>query len=51
MGREMVTVSLRLPVGVHRALRQLAQEEDRSLNGEILHAIRVHLNKRRRRPR
>jgi hypothetical protein len=44
-------INLRLPRWMHEELRQLAQNEDRSVNGQILHAIREHLNKRRRRAR
>ncbi len=39
------SVSIRFPVELLEALRQLARHHDRSLNGEVLTAIREHLKK------
>jgi|GraSoi2013_100cm_1033763.scaffolds.fasta_scaffold40760_3 hypothetical protein len=40
--------SVRFPLDVLEAIRQLAQEEDRSLNGEIIQAVREYIAKRRK---
>jgi len=40
--------SVRFPLYVLEAIRQLAQEEDRSLNGEIIQAVREYIAKRRK---
>src|SRR5947209_16378723 len=41
-------ITLALPPDVIEALRPLAQEEDRSLNGEIVQAVREYIAKRRK---
>jgi hypothetical protein len=47
---EYVTVNVRLPEDIHRELTALAAEEDRSLNGEIVYAVRQYIAARRRPP-
>jgi predicted transcriptional regulator len=39
------SVSIRIPVDVLEELHQVAKQHDRSLNGEVLTAIRDHLKK------
>jgi hypothetical protein len=38
----MKQISLRLPDDVHAALKELAQREQRSLHGQIVHILRRH---------
>ena len=40
--------SVRFPPDVLEAIRQLAGQEDRSLNGEIVQAVREYIAKRRK---
>jgi hypothetical protein len=42
-------MNLRLPRWMHDELRELAAAEDRSTNAEVVHAIRDHLKRQRRR--
>lgn len=47
--RKSVTVNVRFPDHVHQQLSALAEEDDRSLNGEIVHAVRQFIAQRQRR--
>ncbi len=40
---ETVKLQLRLPVDVHRAVADLAEREDRSINGQIVYLLRQAL--------
>jgi len=40
----MKTSSLRIPDSLHKAIKQMAEHNHRSLNGEILRAIEFYLN-------
>jgi predicted transcriptional regulator len=42
------SVSIRIPVDVLEELHRVAKQHDRSLNGEVLSAIRDHLKKSRK---
>lgn len=44
-----MTVNVRFPNDVHAELSALADQDDRSLNGEIVHAIRQFIAARRQR--
>lgn len=44
---DFVTVNVRLPGDIHAELVSLADEDDRSLNGEIVHAVRQFIAARR----
>ena len=41
--KDVVALTVRLPVELHAALAALAQQHDRSLHGEILTAIRAYV--------
>jgi hypothetical protein len=49
MDKQEKRFSVRFPLDVLEAIRKLAQEEDRSLNGEIVQAVREYIAKRRER--
>jgi hypothetical protein len=40
--------SVRFPLDVLEAIRKLAQEENRSLNGEIVQAVQEYIAKRKK---
>ena len=44
--REAIRITLRIPADVAAGMKQSAQENDRSLNGEIVRALREYLAKR-----
>lgn len=46
--RKTVVLNVRLPAEIHEELSALSSEEDRSLNGQIVHALRQWLAARRR---
>jgi len=46
--KKEVKITVRFPPDVIEVLRPLAQEEDRSLNGEIVQAVREYIAKRRK---
>lgn len=48
---EEVKITLRMPADVAAGMKQSAQENDRSLNGEIVRALREYLAKRAREKR
>ena len=50
MNRALKRVTVRFPPDVLEALRALAKQEDRSLNGEIVQAVREYLKRRKVRP-
>jgi hypothetical protein len=39
----LVAINVRLPVAVHAALVRLAREDDRSLNKQIVYALRLYV--------
>jgi hypothetical protein len=43
-----VKITLRMPADVAAGMKQSAQENDRSLNGEIVRALREYLARRKR---
>lgn len=45
---EEVKITLRMPANVAAGMKQSAQENDRSLNGEIVRALRDYLAKQKR---
>jgi hypothetical protein len=45
-----IKITLRLPADVAERMKRAAQENDRSLNGEIVRALREYLAKRKRGP-
>jgi predicted transcriptional regulator len=47
MERKSVTVNVRFPNDLHQEIAALAEAEDRSLNGEIVHAVRQYVAGRR----
>ena len=45
-GKPAITnITIRLPSAIAEALRRLAKQHDRSLNGEIVRALREYANK------
>lgn len=42
-----MTVNVRFPDDLHRELVAMAEQDDRSLNGEIVHAVRQFIASRR----
>lgn len=48
MAKPVVQYLLRLPPELHEALRQAAEEEDRSLHSLIVHILRQWVNQRTR---
>ncbi len=44
--QEEVKITLRMPAEVAEGMKQSAHENDRSLNGEIVRALREYLAKR-----
>jgi len=48
---EEVRITLRMPVEVAKGMKQSAQANDRSLNGEIVRALREYLAKQAQRKR
>ncbi len=46
--QEDTRITLRLPADVAEGMKQSAHENDRSLNGEIVRALREYLAKRKR---
>ena len=43
-----IKITVRFPADLIEALRPLAQQEDRSLNGEIVQAVREYLKRKQR---
>lgn len=43
-----VRITLRMPADVAKGMKQSAQENDRSFNGEIVRALREYLAKQKR---
>jgi hypothetical protein len=43
-----VKITLRMPADVAEGMKRAAHENDRSLNGEIVRALREYLTKRKR---
>lgn len=41
-------VTVRLPAELHREIEQLAEQEDRSLNGEIVNLLRDAVERRKK---
>ena len=48
MKKNEVKITVRFPANLIADLRPLAQQEDRSLNGEIVQAVREYIAKRRK---
>jgi hypothetical protein len=46
--QEEVKITLRMPADIAEDMKQSAHENDRSLNGEIVRALREYLAKRKR---
>jgi predicted transcriptional regulator len=40
--RAITNITIRLPAAIAEALRRLAKQHDRSLNGEIVRALRAY---------
>jgi predicted transcriptional regulator len=50
--REVVHISIRFPREVAEAMRRLAREHDRSINGEVVRAAREYIaRQQQQRPR
>jgi hypothetical protein len=45
-----VKITVRIPHDVAEAMRRLAERNDRSLNGEIVRALREHVRRQHREP-
>ncbi len=41
--RDVTHISIRFPREIAEAMRRLAQEHDRSINGEVVRAVREYL--------
>ena len=48
MERQEKSVSIRFPVDLLEQLKQVAQENNRSLNGEVIMLVRTHVEKQRK---
>jgi hypothetical protein len=48
MNKRHIQVALRLPLELHRTLRELAAENHRSLHGEVLHRLTESLKAEKR---
>jgi predicted transcriptional regulator len=46
--REMVHISIRFPREVAEALKRLAQEHDRSINGEMIRAVKEYITRQQK---
>jgi predicted transcriptional regulator len=46
--RDMVHISIRFPREIAEALKRLAQEHDRSVNGEVVRAVREHITRQQK---
>lgn len=46
--RAEVKITLRVPAEVAETMKRLARENDRSLNGELIRAIRKHIARQQR---
>jgi predicted transcriptional regulator len=46
--REMVHISIRFPREVAEALKRLAQEHDRSINGEVIRAVKEYIKRQQK---
>lgn len=44
-----IKITVRFPAALIEALRPLAKQEDRSLNGEIVQAVREYLKRKQKR--
>lgn len=44
----MVHISIRFPREIAEAIRRLAQEHDRSINGEVVRAVREYITRQLR---
>jgi predicted transcriptional regulator len=49
--QEEVKITLRVPPEVAHEMKRLARTNDRSLNGELVRAIREYITRQRRRER
>ncbi|MCH7496604.1 MAG: Arc family DNA-binding protein [Candidatus Marinimicrobia bacterium] len=47
-GEKSVMFGLRLPASIHAAVKKIAQEDDRSMNGQIVRALKQWLRQRER---
>jgi len=45
MSRQEKSVSIRFPVDLLAQLKQVAQDNNRSLNGEVITLVRAHVEK------
>lgn len=43
-----MSLNVRMPTEMHEELVSLAEDEDRTLNGQIVHALRFYLSQKRR---
>lgn len=48
--QDEVKISLRVPPALAEAMKRLAREHDRSLNGELVRAIREYITRQERKP-
>jgi hypothetical protein len=48
--KQEIRITVRFPAELIEALRPLAKQEDRSLNGEIVLAVREYLKRKQQRP-
>lgn len=46
----MAKLTLRLPDDIHRRVQELAEQDDRSLNSELIALLREAINARSQRP-
>jgi len=46
--RDMVHIGIRFPHDVAEALKRLAQEHDRSINGEVIRAVREYIKRQQK---
>jgi len=48
MDKQEKSVSIRFPLDILEELRKVAQQNNRSLNGEVLTAVRIHIKQQKR---
>jgi predicted transcriptional regulator len=49
--RETIPITIRFPHEIAEAMRRLAKEHDRSINGEMVRAAREYLARQQKQPR
>lgn len=46
MNKEIISINLRLPVNIHKNIKNLAELDDRSLNNYIIKVLESHIKEK-----